>query len=52
MQNRRGAGEARRERLDGEFVSGSYSAQDNRYTENVERDVVPAGHPPVRVVKQ
>ena len=33
----------------GEFVLGSYSAQNNRYSQGIERDVVPAGHPPVRV---
>jgi hypothetical protein len=54
IEKEAGAGEAQTrsvDLLDGEFVSGSYSARDNRYTENVERDVVPAGHPPVRVVK-
>jgi hypothetical protein len=54
IEGEAGAGEAQTrsvDLLDGEFVSGSYSARDNRYTENVERDVVPAGHPPVRVVK-
>ena len=36
--------------LDGEFVLGSYSSQDNRYTETIEREVVPAGHRPIQVI--
>jgi hypothetical protein len=35
--------------LSGKFELGSYSASDKRYTEDTEREVVPAGHHPVRV---
>jgi hypothetical protein len=53
IEKEEGADEAQTRSIDllhGEFVLGSYSAQNNRYTENIKREVVPAGHPPVRVV--
>jgi hypothetical protein len=50
IEKQEGAGEAQTrsvDLVDGKFVLGEYSAQDNRYTENIEREVVPAGHFPV-----
>lgn len=38
------------ELLYGEFVLGSYSSGDNRYTETTEREVAPAGHRPIPVI--
>jgi hypothetical protein len=37
--------------LYGEFVLGTYSSMDNRYTETTKRDVVPAGLQPIPVIQ-